>query len=147
MAVQRALRDRGPLAGGEDEFLALCGDLAAADPEIFTIIWEDPFSYFWTRLAYELTGWRLNPGPLPDTLKKYCAALGTQDAHRALALHLEEFKKFILALEMKTGGRRRFARPLMTTLPFRSRIDRSMRYRGGAARSRLSRNHDAPECR
>jgi HEXXH motif-containing protein len=118
IAVQRALRDRRPLAGGEEEFLALCDDLVAADPEIFTIIWEDPFSYFWTRLAYELTGWCLNPAPLPATVEKYCAAIGTEDAHRALALHLEEFKKFILALEMKTSARRRFEHPLMIALPF-----------------------------
>ena len=118
MAVQRALRERHPLAGREDEFLALCSDLVAADPEIFTIIWEDPFSYFWTRLAYELTGWCLNPAPLPAAVEKYCAAIGTEDAHRALALHLEEFKTFILALEMKTSGRRRFEHPLRTTLPF-----------------------------
>ncbi len=118
MAVARALHARRPLAGGEDEFLSLYAALAAADSDTFTTIWEDPFSYFWARLAYELAGWCLNPEPLPAGLRKYCAALGTEEPPRALALHLEEFKKFIIGLEMMTGGTRRFDRPLQTTLPF-----------------------------
>ena len=118
MALERALRARRPLGGGEDEFLSLYGVLAAADPETFTVIWEDPFAYFWARLAYELTGWCLNPAPLPAGLEKYCITLGTQDPHQALALHLEEFKKFVIALEMTNGGSRRFNRPLETKLPF-----------------------------
>jgi HEXXH motif-containing protein len=118
MAVERALHLRRPLRGGEDEFLALCAYLAAAPPETFTTIWEDPFSYFWARLAYELTGWCLNPEPLPEVLSSYCASLGTDDPHRALALHLEEFKKCIIALGLISGAHRRFDRPLRTKLPF-----------------------------
>src|SRR5579872_1895079 len=118
MAVERALHLRRPLNGGEDEFLALYTCLAAAPSETFTTIWEDPFSYFWTRLAYELTGWCLNPEPLPDVLKAYCAGLGTDEPHRALALHLEEFKKCIIALDLISGTHRRFDRPLRTELPF-----------------------------
>ncbi len=118
MAVEQALRARRPLGGGEDEFLALYEVLAAADPDTFTIIWEDPFSYFWARLAYELTGWCLNPEPLPAALAKYCASLGTEEPRQALALHLEEFKKFIVALDMISGATRRFDRPLRTALPF-----------------------------
>jgi HEXXH motif-containing protein len=118
MAVERALRARRPLGGGEDEFLALYAALAAADPDTFTIIWEDPYAYFWARFAYELLGWRLNPGPQPAGLTKYCARLGAHQPDRALALHLEEFKKFIIALSMLSGTNRRFERPLRTTLPF-----------------------------
>ncbi len=118
MAVERALRARRPLRGGENEFLSLYPALEAAVPETFTTIWEDPFAYFWARLAYELVGWCLNPEPLPPGLAKYCAALGTDDPDRALALHLEDFKKFILALDLNSGSARRFEHPLETTLPF-----------------------------
>ncbi len=117
MAVVRALEARRPLGGDEDEFLALYADLAAADPEIFTLIWRDPYAYFWARLAYELTGWCLNPSPLPAALEKYYAALGTDDPRRALALHLEDFKRFVIALEMLRGVNRCFARPFATALP------------------------------
>ena len=117
MAVERALRARRPLGGGEDEFLSLYAVLAGADPDTFTAVWEDPYAYFWARLAYELAGWCLNPSPLPAGLRKYCAALGTDQAHRALALHLEEFKRFIIALEMKSGTTRRFDHTFQTTLP------------------------------
>jgi len=118
IAVERALRSRCPLGGAEDEFLSLYETLAAADPETFTVIWEDPFAYFWARWAYELTGWCLNPAPPPAALIRYCAQLGADEPHRALALHLEEFKKFILALELRSGGARGFQRPLRTLLPF-----------------------------
>ncbi len=83
MAVERALRARRPLEGGEDEFLLLYKALAAADPETFTEIWEDPLAYFWTRFAYELVGWCLNPGSQPTGLAKYCAKLGTDRSAEA----------------------------------------------------------------
>jgi HEXXH motif-containing protein len=118
IAVERALRARRPLGGGEDEFLALYATLAAADPDTFTIIWQDPFAYFWARFAYELVGWCLSAEPRPAGLAKYCAALGTEDPQQALALHLDEFKKFIIALQMKSGTARRFDHPLHTMLPF-----------------------------
>ena len=118
VAVTEALRARRPLDGGEEEFLSLYQSLVAADPADFTLIWQDPFAYFWARLAYELTGWCLNPQPLPASLARYCESLGVEDPHRALALHLEEFKKFAVALAMITQVPRHFDRPLETTLPF-----------------------------
>lgn len=117
VAVERALRTRRPLRGGEDEFLELYDAFAAAPADTFTVIWEDPGAYFWVRFAYELTGACLSAEPLPPELAAFCLNLGAPDAHRALTLHLEEFKKFILAMEIISGGARRFRRPLRTRLP------------------------------
>ena len=117
IAIERALRMRRPLGGGEDEFLDLYAALAAADPEIFTKTWEDPFGHFWSWLAYEIVGWSLNPIPLPVELKSYCAALGTDQPLRTLELHLEGLKRFIVGLEITTGGTRRFKRLLEAKLP------------------------------
>ena len=117
IAVQRTLQKRRPLQGAEDEFLALYAVLEAADPDIFTLIWEDPFSYFWARRAYELVGLCLKPAKVPNELRRYCLALGADEPREALRLHLERFKTFIIALEILTGGTHRFARSLEATLP------------------------------
>lgn len=42
IAVERTMRARRPLGGGEDEFLQLYEFIAAANPESFTQVWEDP---------------------------------------------------------------------------------------------------------
>ena len=117
VAVQRALESRRPLLGEEDEFLQLYTVIASAAPELFTKIWEDPFSYFWARRAYELVGLCLKPTDVPFELRRYCLAIGANDPREALNLHLQEFKRFVVALEMMTGGTRRFREPLETTLP------------------------------
>jgi HEXXH motif-containing protein len=117
IAVQRALDSRRPLDGAEDEFLDLYPAIASADTDLFTKIWEDPFSYFWTRRAYELVGLCLKPADLPYELRRYCLAIGTSDPREALRLHLHDFKRFVIALEMMTGGTRRFTRPFESTLP------------------------------
>jgi HEXXH motif-containing protein len=118
VAVSRALESRRPLAGAEDEFLDLCAVIAATTPELFTQIWEDPFAYFWVRRAYELVGLCLKPTDLPNELRRYCLAIGANDPHEALKLHLEGFKRFVLALDIITGGTRRFRQPFETHLPF-----------------------------
>jgi HEXXH motif-containing protein len=117
IAVERALRANRPLRGEEDEFLDLYDDLAAASPEHFTQIWQDPYAYLWARLAYELVGSCLNPAPSPRHLEKYCAALGTSEPRAALVLHLGQFKRLVLALAMISGKDRRLRRPLDANCP------------------------------
>lgn len=118
IAVERALRSSRPLGGAEDEFLDLYRLVASADPQRFTQVWQDPFAYFWARLAYELVGSCVNSTPPPPRLERYCVALGASEPAGALALHLEEFKRLVLALEMISGRDRHFRRPLETRLPF-----------------------------
>ncbi len=118
IAVERTLRSKRLLGGAEDEFLELCGVLTSADADLFTQIWQDPAVYYWTRRAYELVGACSNPGDLPAQLKDYCVALGAPDPRAALPIHLEQFKKFILALELARGGSRRFQRAFEAKLPF-----------------------------
>lgn len=118
IAVERTLRARRPLGGGEDEFLQLYEFLAAANPESFTQVWEDPSAYLWARRAYELTGASLSGDTLPAELEKYCAAIGTHDPRAALALHLEEFKIFIIAVAMIAREDYVFRGPLIAKLPF-----------------------------
>ena len=118
IAVERVLRELRPLDGGEDEFLQLYEFLAGANPESFTQVWEDPSTYLWARRAYELTGASLSRDTLPAELEKYCAAIGTDDPRAALALHLEEFKKFVIAVAMIAREDYIFRGPLIAKLPF-----------------------------
>jgi HEXXH motif-containing protein len=118
IAVACALREARPLAGGEEEFLELYDFIASLDPEVFTEVWEDPSAYFWARRAYEITGASLGSEPLPAELENFCRAMGTHEPRIALAVHLEEFKKFVIGGVIIAGENRAFRHPLTTKLPF-----------------------------
>jgi len=53
VAIARRLDRTRPLAGGEDEFLALYAGLVAADPEVFSRVWSDPQAHAWAKAAFE----------------------------------------------------------------------------------------------
>jgi hypothetical protein len=117
IAVEQVLRTARPLKGGEDEFLDLYRVLASADPNRFTEIWHDPSAYMWARRAYELLGWCLKPAPPPAYIEGYCEFLGACEPQRVLAMHLDQFKTFIVGLELTSGNTRFFRRPLAARLP------------------------------
>jgi HEXXH motif-containing protein len=120
IAVQRALehhQHHQPLGVSVGDFLRDYAMLANASPEIFTRIWEDPFSYFWARRAYELVGVSLQPAEVPYELQRYCVAIGASNPREALTLHLQQFKRFLVALDLMTGATRRFDQPLVLNLP------------------------------
>lgn len=118
IAIARALERNRPLAGGEEEFLELYQRATAADPDHFTTVWRDPTAYFWTRLAYEFVGNCLAPAPLSAMAQSVAIARGATDATSALALHLGDFKRFVLALAVVARIDQRFRTPLMVALPF-----------------------------
>lgn len=118
IAIAQALERNRPLAGGEAEFLELYRRATAADPNHFTTVWRDPTAYFWTRLAYEFVGNCLAPASLSATAQSVAKARGATDARSALALHLDDFKRFALALAVVARTDQRFRAPLKVALPF-----------------------------
>jgi HEXXH motif-containing protein len=118
IAAAAALRSRRPLAGDEEEFLDLYGVMESGDPEIFTQVWRDPYGYFWARHAFELVGWILSGTAPPRSVAEYLTEIGKSDPQAALKFHLEEFKRFGLALAIIRGGRLHFRSPWEAALPF-----------------------------
>jgi HEXXH motif-containing protein len=108
-------RDR-PLAGGEDEFLALFRAVAALDPAVFTRVWTDPAAYFWTRVAYQLAATRLCGAEASPLVRAYAAELGIAEGE-ALPRALDDFKRFALAAHFLAGRDLRFAAPFEAGLP------------------------------
>jgi len=118
IAIAQVL-DRNQLLGGrESEFLELYQRVAAADSEAFTRVWRDPTSYFWVRLAYEFVGNCIRPGPLSALARSSARARGTFNARSTLAVHLGDFKRFVLALGIVSNTEQSFHTPLEVTLPF-----------------------------
>ena len=117
IAVARVLERRRPLDGGEDEFLALYARAAAAKPSLFTRVWTDPGAYFWVRMAYQLVATCVSGAALTPLADAYCRAVGADDPRQALARHLEDFKRFMLALHLLERSECRFTSPLRTRLP------------------------------
>lgn len=117
VATARALRRNRPLAGGEQEFLDLYRAVADANPRLFTRVWQDPTAYYWVRMAYQLTATCLTGAPLPPLAEEYCADVGAVRPEEALAAHLGDFKRFVLALRLAAGTRVRFRTPLEARLP------------------------------
>jgi HEXXH motif-containing protein len=119
IAIRRALEHRRPLGGGESEFLELVDRVAAVDPGAFTRVWSDPSAYFWVRLAYEFVGNSLTPGPLSPLAAASATVRGTAgDSRATLAVHLGDFKRFVLALGVVSDQDRMFDESLETVLPF-----------------------------
>jgi HEXXH motif-containing protein len=118
VAIAQALERNQPLRGGEAEFLELYNRMASADPDAFTEVWRDPTVYFWIRLAYEFVGNCLTPGPTSALAKRVARAHGATDAKSALQSHLNQFKRYVLALGVITGTDQQFHMPLEVALPF-----------------------------
>ena len=118
VAVKQALERNRPLGGGEQEFLDLYQIVADGHPDHFTSVWRDPTAYFWVRMAYQLLGTCLTDAPLQPLAQAYCGALGTLEPREALAHHLADFKRFVLALHVLSGGDSVFTPPFHVSLPF-----------------------------
>ena len=118
VALARVLAARRPLGGGEDEFLDLYRQVAAADPAVFTRVWTEPRAYLWLRVAHQLLGACLGGAPPSALAARAAAECGAADAREALAAHLEDFKELALAVALAGGGRLRLATPLAARLPF-----------------------------
>jgi HEXXH motif-containing protein len=120
VATARTLAKHRPLAGGEREFLSLYARTKRLDPYTFTAVWCDPTAYFWVRMAYQLTATCLAGSPLPPLAREYCADVGAERPEEALAVHLDAYKRFVLAAALVEGGGCppvRFKRPLEAKLP------------------------------
>lgn len=117
IAVARVLDRRRPLDGAEDEFLALYARAVAMKPSLFTRVWTDPGAYFWVRMAYQLVATCVNGAALTPLAAAYCRSVDAADPRQALARHLEDFKRFMLALHLLGRSECRFASPFRTRLP------------------------------
>jgi HEXXH motif-containing protein len=111
------LARRRPLAGAEDEFLALEAGLAALAPELRERVLGDPYAQFWNRLAFELTQAVLQGRELPRAAEGYARELGTREPARLLADHLAQFKRFALSAAWLAGASLELRSPLVARLP------------------------------
>ncbi|MGH7818542.1 MAG: hypothetical protein ACREQ9_02095, partial [Candidatus Binatia bacterium] len=115
-AIALVLSRNRPLGGREEEFLELHSSVVGADE--FARAWADPFAYFWVRRAYQLVATCLTGAPLSDFDQSYCDAIETAEPDAALALHLEDFKRFALALSWISRRDLSFSEPYRVRPPF-----------------------------
>lgn len=118
LALQRTLERERPLGGGEAEFCELASSLVDVDPNLFTQVWTDPSAYRWVRVAFHLLAATLRGTEPPPETRSVCQALGDLSASDALRHHLDEFKRFVLALDHLRGFERKLETPLRVELPF-----------------------------
>ena len=116
IALGRALAQERSLAPGIDRFLNLLDEVSGAEPEHFTRVWSDPVAYFWVRRAVHFLA-SCRGEPLGTVERAYCAELGAESPARALELHLEEFKRFALAIALVSGDEIVFSEPYVAALP------------------------------
>jgi len=116
IALGRALADQRSLTPGIDGFLKLLDEVSGAQPPHFTRVWSDPVAYFWVRRAVHLIA-GCRGEPLGTVERAYCAEVGARSPAAALQLHLEEFKRFALAIAVVSGGEIVFAEPYVAALP------------------------------
>jgi HEXXH motif-containing protein len=116
IALGRVLAQERSLALGIDGFLELLDQVSSAAPQHFTQVWSDPVAYFWVRRAVHFLA-SCRGQPLGTVELAYCAEVGARSPTEALELHLEEFKRFALAIAFISGDEIVFAEPYAATLP------------------------------
>jgi HEXXH motif-containing protein len=117
VAVRDTLQREPSLCAGVDEFLDHYRVLAELDPADFDAVWRDPYAYFWTRLAFELTRAARRGAPVPALARAYATAQGCGDAKAALAMHLRELQRLVLGACLRAGRDIAFRTPLEVRLP------------------------------
>ena len=118
MAIREVLGSDRPLAGGEDDFLALYERLADCTPDSFTAVWTDPTAYFWTRVTYQLVATCVAGETLTAQADDFCRALGAQSPAEALRESLQRFKAFVIAACALDGAALDLDPPLRVSLPW-----------------------------
>lgn len=116
-AVQQALGRHPAVCDGAGEFLENCADLLAAEPDDFSSVWRDPYSYFWVRLAYELLDAALRGGGPAGLARAYARELDPGDTASLLSFHLHEFKRLLLGASLRSGRPCAFRTPLVARPP------------------------------
>ena len=117
VAVRETLAREPSLCAGAGEFLDQYRLLAELPPVDFDALWKDPYAYYWSRLAFELTRAARRGPRLPALARAYSAALGCGDAASALARHLLEFQRLVLGACIRTGRSCELRTPLQVQLP------------------------------
>lgn len=117
LAVGDVLSRHRPLHGGEKEFLSLLAWTQELPPEPFTAVWRDPAAYWWVRMAYQFVGLLVAGTPLGASAASYLRTTQAASPDRALKRHLQDFKRFAIALAARAGGDLSFECPLEAVAP------------------------------
>jgi HEXXH motif-containing protein len=116
VAVQRSLATENLQFAEALEFRGSYEFLSRIHPDVFTRVWNDPVAYYWVRRAVHfLAGCR--GAPLGTIEQAYCKDVGANGSVEALRIHLNEFKRFVLASALISGENFTFATPFETSLP------------------------------
>jgi HEXXH motif-containing protein len=109
-AIAAVLRDRAPLGGGEQEFLDLLATLDIVSPAADRAIGSTPQAYGWVRRGFDL-------------VRAVCRAdaggnaASPDSARPDLIAHLEDFKRFALAVACTERFDLVFEQPFAARLP------------------------------
>jgi HEXXH motif-containing protein len=117
-ALRRTLDRRRPLAGRETSFFALHDDFERLPESTRAELQREPHYYFWARVAFELLGSVLGTWPTPALARTHYSALGLADPEQALAVHLDGYKRFVLAGCLLQKRDLTLTEPLEVALPF-----------------------------
>ena len=112
LAVRKALESGTESLPAAPEFLRLGDWTEEVPPDVFSRVWRDPFAYWWSRLAFSLTGARLSPEQPDELSRDYLRARGEPDPGAALNEHLHLFKRVVLGLALEAGRDIDFETPL-----------------------------------
>ena len=104
------------IARFQSNYDSLCGFPSFVQLRLF----EDPYCYYWTRVAFELARACLHNTPAASLAAVYCAAINlvNLDSRQALKRHLEDFTRILLGAALLAQKELRLAVPLRVNVPF-----------------------------
>jgi HEXXH motif-containing protein len=120
VGIHRVLERSRPLEGREGAFLALYRQLSELPTAAFTRAWDDPFAYFWVRVAWEALRSLRSGAALAPLARAHLALPASPDAGElaaALADHLAGGWRLLLGAGVATPCDLDLAAPLALPLP------------------------------
>jgi HEXXH motif-containing protein len=117
-AVATVLENQKAHNDAETEFLEAYGQLGDIPGEVLFRLWNDPYVYYWVRVAYELTHATVNQTQPAPLARHVCQHYGARGAREGLGRHLLDFGRLLLGAAIVDGTNLRLASPLRVAAPF-----------------------------
>lgn len=91
MAIEKFLRSGRVKNVGEDDFIRLCDTIGPLDPDVVSLVFQSPESYFWSRVAYRLVAACVGTESPSSFATRYMNSIRATSVEEALSTHLSRF--------------------------------------------------------
>ena len=117
-AVMRVLESDNPIDAPGQRAISAFQQFNTFSSRTRTWLTGEPYAYLWGRLAYELLATVLRPASAGMGSAGYYCRINRLGPERALARHLHDFERLLIAAAVLEGGDMELEMPVVASAPF-----------------------------